>query len=562
MTSIFSQVTRKILFDRPWHRVLILGVSFVAAVLGLLAAYYQKVFIDSLAGITLLSETTQQLTILFLAFGSFLFASFLNQGNLYLSYREALISQRKLAHDLYTQALRLKSESLDKRTVGEIVSLYATDVPAATIMLEQTLPFGASTFFPIILTPFALHALVGAPLYEVFICVILVSAINTALAFRQSRFFFTFKQLAANRTSLVNEWLQNIRTLKILNWVPAFETRIFNMRERETLNRIRMVTNGQIMNSITSHAPFLFNIVAGSVLVLVQNRTLTAGEIWAVFWILGLFLNRPLRQLPWFFTFAFDSLTSSRRLQSFFNLKSFDDYQVKNLATPPASDALLEVKGLTWSNELGTILDKLDFKIRDGEKVAILGEVGSGKTAFLLCLMGELKGQFETFSWQGKPVQGDVSHDLKNKMNYVPQESFLMNSTLRDNISFEYEKSNVEDPELRLHLNRVDFDPDFEGLSEGLNTSIGERGVNLSGGQRQRLSLARSIAQKRSLVLIDDAMSQLDAKTEYKVLKELFQGPLKDKTVIMTTHRTTALHFVDAVYEMQDGKLSPREKKP
>lgn len=542
--------------------MLILGISFLAAILGLLAAYYQKVFIDSLAGLSILSESHQQMNFLFLAFASFLISSYLSQANLYWSYRESLISQRKLSHDLYTQALRLKSESVDKRTVGEIVSLYATDVPAATILLEQTLPFGASTFFPILLTPFALQALIGSPLYEAFGCVLVIALINTALAFRQSRFFFTFKQLAALRTSLVNEWLQNIRTLKILNWVTAFEKRIFDMRERETVNRISMVTNGQVMNAITSHAPFLFNIVAGVSLVLIQKRTLTAGEIWAVFWVLGLFLNRPLRQLPWFFTFAFDALTSSRRLQAFFNLKSFEDFQILNKeAKSTPAPSLLEVKGLSWSNDLGTILDKLDFQIRPGEKAAILGEVGSGKTAFLMCLMGELKGHFESYYWHGKPVQGEVSREMKSKMNYVPQESFLMNSTLRDNVSFEYEKSAIEDPELSLHLHRVDFDPDFEGLSEGLNTSIGERGVNLSGGQKQRLSLARSIAQKRSLVLIDDAMSQLDAKTEYKVLKELFEGPLKDKTVIMTTHRTTALHFVDSVYEMQDGQLKPMEKK-
>lgn len=559
MSSILSPVVRKILFDRPWFRVLILGISFVAAVLGLLAAYYQKVFIDSLTGLQVLGQPSNELVILFYAFISFLISSFLTQGNLYLGFHESLISQRKLSEELYKQALKLKSESLDKRTVGEIVSLYATDVPAATILVEQTIPFGASTFFPILLTPFALHSLLGNPLWEAFACVVMVAAINTALAFRQSRFFFLFKQLAAMRASLVNEWLQNIRTLKILNWIPAFEKHIFKVRERETLNRIQMVTNGQIMNAITSHAPFVFNIVAGVILVLIQKRALSAGEIWAVFWILGLFLNRPLRQLPWFFTFAFDALTSSRRLQSFLQLESFNDFQIQN-PLPTSSEYVLEVQGLKWSNNLGPVLQDLNFRIRNGEKVAILGEVGSGKSAFLLCLMGELNGQFQTYNYEGRPIQGSVARALRNRMNYVPQESFLMNSTLRDNISFEYEKSAVEDPELNLHLNRVDFDPMFEGLTEGLNTPIGERGVNLSGGQKQRLSLARSIAQKRSLILIDDSMSQLDSKTEYKILQELFEGPLKNKTVIMTTHRRTALEFVDAVYEMVDGQLRPLEK--
>lgn len=569
MSSVLNPVIKKILFDRPQFRFLILGLSFLAAVLGLLAAYYQKVFIDSLTSLETFGTTSHELSVLLLAFGCFLFASIFNQSNHYLGIREGLISQRKLSADLYSQAITLKSESLEKRTVGEVVSLYATDIPASTILLEQTLPFGASTFFPILLTPFALNALIGNPLWETFVAVFIVATINTALAFRQSQYFSTFKQLAALRTSFVNEWLQNIRTLKILNWLQPFESKIFSIREQETENRLRMVTNGQIMNSITSHAPFVFNIIAGVILVLNQNRELSAGEIWAVFWVLGIFLNRPLRQLPWFFTFGFDALTSSRRLQSFFNLRSFTDYRVNphpgpdnkssaastNTASPAPS--LLQLRGLRWSNQQGLILNNLNLDIREGEKIAILGEVGSGKSALLLCLLGELQGHFDSFYYQGEPVKGAVSRRLRRHMNYVPQESFLMNSTLRDNISFEYEKSPLQDSELQLHLQRVDFDPDFEGFRSGLNTPIGERGVNLSGGQKQRLSLARSIAQSRDIILIDDAMSQLDAVTEQKILEELFQGPLKNKTVILTTHRRTALKFVDTVYEMSEGRLKP-----
>jgi ABC-type transport system involved in cytochrome bd biosynthesis fused ATPase/permease subunit len=132
---------------------------------------------------------------------------------------------------------------------------------------------------------------------------------------------------------------------------------------------------------------------------------------------------------------------------------------------------------------------------------------------------------------------------------------------LRDNIAFEYEKSALLDPEMDTFLRHVDFNPAFEGLSDGLNSRIGERGTNLSGGQKQRLSIARSIVQERPLVLIDDSMSQLDAETEKKILKELFSGPLKNKTVILTTHRRSVLNFVNQVFEMKNGKLFPISKE-
>lgn len=561
-------IYKAILTDRwPW-RALIIGASLVAAALSLMAAGFQKFFIDSLSGNLSKNFSTdekQQVIFLVSSFVCFVLASLATQFNNYWGIKESLFSQRKLAQKLYDQSLTLKSESLEKKTVGEMVALYATDIPASTILLEQTLPFGASTFFPLVLTPFALNYLVGTPLLETCALVVLVALINSALALRQSRFFLKFKELAALRTSYVNEWIQNIRTLKILNWLDFYEEKIFQIRENETKNRIQMVTNGQVMNSITSHSTFLFNVAAGLSLIWIYKRTLTPGEIWTVFWILGVLLNRPLRQLPWFFTFAFDALTSSKRIETFLRLTSFSDYdlQTKQIKKTDSitSLPLIEIEGLTWIHDETPVLQNLNFKIYEGEKVAILGEVGSGKSAFLHCLMGELKGQFKNFLYKGEPVHGEVTKELRRVLNYVPQESFLMNSTLRDNIAFEYEKSSVLDPEMDTFLNHVDFNPAFEGLSDGLDTRIGERGTNLSGGQKQRLSIARSIVQERPLVLIDDSMSQLDAETEKKILKELFAGPLKNKTVILTTHRRSVLHFVSKVYEMKRGQLSEVSKE-
>lgn len=553
MSSKPLSVFQSLIWDRPQHRILILIFSLMASALGLLAAHFQKHFVDL---IVLENQFGfRELTpYLVSAFFAFVFSSFLTQLTLYWGYQEAIIAQRKLAERVYKHALRLKSENLERKTVGETVALYATDVPASTILLEQTFPYGSSTFFPILLAPFALVAMTGQPLIEVFLLVFAVAALNTALAFRQSRFFLRFKQLAAERVSLVNEWLVSIRSLKILNWVEAFEKRIFDVRERETANRIAMVTNGQIMNAITSHATFLFNIVAGFVFLQVKQRDLTAGEIWALFWVLGLFLNRPLRQLPWFFTFGFDALTSSRRLQNFLDIKPLYDFDVIN-KVPRPSEFLLEIQGLNWSNSTTQVLNDLNLFVKKGEKIAILGEVGSGKSAFLLCLLGELKGQFQSFYYQGQPVLGENATRFKKNLNFVPQESFLMNSNLRDNVSFEYETHSAEDGEILTQLEQVDFSPSKEGLLSGLETAIGERGVNLSGGQKQRLSLARSLNQGKELILIDDSLSQLDTNTEKRVLRDLFEGPMKDKTVIICTHRTAALKYVDRVLELKNGKL-------
>ena len=186
LKRINQPIFKTILIDRwPW-RALIIVTSLVAAALGLVAAGFQKYFIDSLSGNYSATEK-QQVYFMLGSFVCFVFASLFTQMNNYWGLRESLFSQRKLAQRLYDQSLTLKSESLEKKTVGEMVALYATDVPASTILLEQTLPYGASTFFPLILTPFALVYLVGTPLLETCVLVVVVALVNTALAFKQSR---------------------------------------------------------------------------------------------------------------------------------------------------------------------------------------------------------------------------------------------------------------------------------------------------------------------------------------------------------------------------------------
>ena len=185
-----QSIIKAVLFDRlPW-RALIILTSLIAAALSLMAAGFQKFFIDSLTHVSGgASEDHQEVVYLLCSFGCFVGASLLTQLNNYWGLRESLFSQRKLGQHLYDQSLKLKSESLEKKTVGEMVALYATDIPSSTILLEQTLPFGASTFFPLILTPFALYFLVGTPLLETCALVLVVGAVNTALALKQSRFF-------------------------------------------------------------------------------------------------------------------------------------------------------------------------------------------------------------------------------------------------------------------------------------------------------------------------------------------------------------------------------------
>lgn len=557
MKSLFSEIV----FSRLHARLLVLFLSFVAAALGLLGPFFQKEFVDQLTGTQTQLHVIQFDSPLGYILGAFfcvLLSQVFNQLTSYLSIREALHMQRILAQRLYEKTLHLRVDTMSGKPVGEVVALYATDVQGATVFLDQTLPTGASTLFPLILAPYAISLLFDIPLWPIISVMVFIVSINSFLAFRQSKFFFNFKQLAAERIGLVNEWIQNIRTIRILGWTHNFEKNIFIKREVETKNRVQMVTNGQMMNALSSSITFLLNVVALGSLILYSNKTMTSGELLALLWIVGVFLTRPFRQMPWFFTFAFDSWTSLSRLEKYFatqNNETAPANQTPRSHLTNNKNVALEIKNLNLAVSGRQILSHIDCKVHYGEFVAIVGEVGSGKSMLLLSLLRETGASFESYQLDGQDALKLSADDVRNQFSYVPQEGFIMSATLRENVAFLYDIEKERDPSIEESLRLAQFDLGTERVEEGLSTEIGERGVNLSGGQRQRVSLARVQFHQAPIMLLDDCLSAVDVDTEEKLFENLINGAWKNRTRILVTHRLSALTKVDRIIFMEDGKI-------
>lgn len=555
--SLFSEVV----FTRFHARILILLSSLVAALFGILGPFFQKEFVDRLTATpsTLhLIEFTSPLAYVVGAFFCVLLAQAFSQATNYLSIRESLYMQRVFGKRLYEKTLNLRVDTMSGRPVGEIVSLYATDVQGATVFLDQTLPAGCSTLFPLLLAPFALSVLFDIPLWPTVITMAIITLANTLMAFRQSKFFFRFKQLAAERIGLVNEWVQNIRTIRILGWTRHFEKNIFTKREIETRNRVLMVTNGQIMNSVSSSVTFFLNVVALGSLVLYSKHTITSGELLALLWIVGVFLTRPFRQMPWFFTFAFDSWTSLKRLEEFFS--------TRNNLTPENSELTdwdddeqdhwaVQIRGLNLSVGPRRILRNINLDIKQGEFVAVVGEVGAGKSMLLLSLLRETGAHFQVYRVHGKDILDEPFDQVRSHFAYVPQEGFIMSASLRENVAFLYDIEPEQDASVEESLRLAQFDLNTERVEKGLNTEIGERGVNLSGGQRQRVGLARVHFHQAPIMLLDDCLSAVDVDTENKLFEQLLLGAWSERTRILVTHRLSALNRVDRILFMEDGQV-------
>lgn len=556
MKSLFAEIV----FTRFHFRLLILLSSLIAAGLGLLGPFFQKEFIDQLNGLSSqihFMKTDTPLLLIVGAFACVLLAQAFSQLTNFLSAREALHMQRVFAERLYSKTLSMRVDTMSHRPVGEIVSLYATDVQGATVFLDQTLPAGCSTLFPLLLAPFAISMMFEIPLWPVVSIMVAITALNNFMAFRQSKFFYKFKQLAAERTGLVSEWIQNIRTIRILGWISHFEKNIFIKREVETDNRVMMVTNGQMMNAVASSITFVLNVVTLSSLVYFSKKPFTSGELLALLWIVGIFLTRPFRQMPWFFTFAFDSWTSVQRLQDFLNSKNdkTDVAEIVPAATPIMEKYALHVRNLQLRINSRTVLENINLEVGHGEFVAIVGEVGSGKSMLLLSLLRETGASFQEYHIGEFDAMKASPDEVRGHFSFVPQEGFIMSASLRENVAFLYDTSPELDPLVEESLRLAQFDLGIERVENGLSTEIGERGVNLSGGQRQRVSLARVHLHSAPILLLDDCLSAVDVDTERKLFDQLILGAWQGRTRLLVTHRLSALHRVDRILFMEGGQI-------
>lgn len=543
MKNSQKDILKIIFVDRLGFRMLILLCAFFSAVSGLLLPYFQKQF----------SQNLQVAPLAYCVLFTLLYFG-LNQLTLFVGQYESIIAQKKMALLLYERNLQLKPLTIQNRSVGEIVSLYTTDVPSAGVWLEQSLPYSLTIAFPLLLTPVFLHSVYHLSWFFSLGLVLSIVLINSLLAYRQSKFLFRFKFLAAARMGLVNEWIQNIRGLKILNWISGFEKKIIKKRVEETKNRISMVTNGQIMNAISSSINFWMNIAILAYFVWLQDEVLNKSDLIGLLWVTGVFLARPFRQLPWFFTFLFDGWTSFQRLVNFLNLKNQNEVIQRSINVP--SEELIHVKNLNLIlADHKKLLSNIDLTVGTGEMIAVIGPVGSGKSLLLKSLIRET------------PFIADEFYCAA--ASYLPQEHFVMSATLRDNVNFNYGSDVSNDHEILRALKKSQFNFELDRIGDAsahslsstnnasaLNVTVGERGLNLSGGQKQRVTLARQIYNLKKLIILDDPLSALDINTEASLIQEFVDLKQKGHTLILTTQRFTVLPFCDRVIFIDQGRLT------
>lgn len=198
-------------------------------------------------------------------------------------------------------------------------------------------------------------------------------------------------------------------------------------------------------------------------------------------------------------------------------------------------------------------LKTIDFHLERGETLGIVGKTGSGKTTLVKQLLRQYPvGETGAIRINGHLIQDYDMKALEGLIGYVPQEHILFSKTVGHNIRFGNPLAGEED--MSEAIESADFSKDLDRMSEGLATLIGEKGVSISGGQKQRVSIARALIRQPDLLILDDSLSAVDAKTERAIINNI-QEIRQDKTNVIVTHRLSAVAEADKVLVLEDGKI-------
>lgn len=285
----------------------------------------------------------------------------------------------------------------------------------------------------------------------------------------------------------------------------------------------------------------------------VINGQITTGNV-AEFVIYVQMLTWPATAIGWVTSVIQQAAASQKRINQFLKTKpAIINESPKRLTDKLKGEIEFDNVSFTYPDTGIQALKNINFKLKAGEKMAIIGRTGSGKTTIVDLLLRMYDTTTGTIKVDSQDIRKKDLAQLRQHIGYVPQDVFLFSDTISNNISFGNEK--VPQSEVQKFAAYASVHDDIMDLNNGYETLVGERGVSLSGGQKQRVSIARALIKQPDIVILDDSLSAVDTKTEQQILSYLNEE-LASKTAIVITHRVFSILDFDKIIIIEDGQIT------
>ena len=369
---------------------------------------------------------------------------------------------------------------------------------------------------------------------------------------------------SAMRVQWVQQSLNGIKEIKILgrekHFLGSYKENAVAYAERQRKYQLSMIVPRPIMETMCICS-----------LLLVVAFKLSRGVSISYFVpTLSVFVIAAFRLLPSFSrmagyvgAIAFQRSAVNRVYE---DIQEAEELQRKNITRQHEDEKIdftdsIHMKDICfrYPNTENDVLEKANVLIPKNKSIAFVGPSGAGKTTMADILLGVLEPQEGNILVDGKDIYDNLDA-WHQKLGYIPQNIYLMDDTIRNNIAFGIPRDQIDDGRIRKALEEAQLLEFIESLDEGVNTYIGEAGIRLSGGQRQRIGIARALYMNPEVLILDEATSALDNDTEKAIMEaiDMLQG---NKTLLIIAHRLTTIQNCDYIYEIRDGKATLKEKK-
>ncbi|KOP30928.1 ABC transporter ATP-binding protein [Exiguobacterium acetylicum] len=467
----------------------------------------------------------------------------------------AFLLERTLRSRFFTHLLKLTPTFYQKNRTGDLMALATNDLKA----VERTAGFGVLTLVDSLnMTAITLVVMGVAIDWKLTLAALLPMPL---LAYAMNKLgsqihgrFITAQDSFGTMNDQVVESISGLRVIRSFVQEPV-DVKRFDDVTTDVFEKNMHVAKIDVL-----FEPIIKLLVGFSYLIglsfgtyLVFTNDITLGQLVAFNIYLGM-LIWPMYAFGELINVIQRGTASLDRLEATMRVKPLIASTPREHVERPER---IEMTNLTFTypETAHPVLQDLNMTIDQGATIGIVGPTGSGKTTFLRQFLREYPIGRDMLTVNGVPYEDIALETVRGWTGYVSQEHLLFSKSVRDNILFGAGEATEE--ELQEAIRLASFEKDIETLEQGLETMVGERGVTLSGGQKQRLSIARAMLKKPELLLLDDSLSAVDAKTESHIIDSI-RSNRHQSTTLIVAHRLSAVAHADEIIVLQDGVISER----
>lgn len=440
---------------------------------------------------------------------------------------------------------RTKTGDLMAKAINDINGVrMATGMGLVALVDGLVLGTAAIGFMMSISLKLTLISLIPAPVIVV---------LTKILTRRMSAGFESVQNTFSDLTEQVREAFAGIRVIK------AYNREEWEYQRVRTLGRKYISENMHLARTLGFFFPMMavFTNIGLAILIWLGGQLtilgdITPGDFVAFISYLNL-LTWPMMAMGWVTNLIQRGSASMRRIN-----RILDEVpEIKDTAQPrpmPGIKGEISIKGLSirYPGKRDDALKDVDMEMEAGETVAVVGPVGSGKTTLLNAIPRLLDVPAGTLFVDGRDIREIPLKTLRKNIGYVTQDVFIFSDTLRNNVLFG--RPNVPEEDLEAALRAANMFEDIEEFENGLDTLLGERGITLSGGQRQRLTIARALLSDPPILILDDALSMVDTRTEERILNRILRLR-RQKTNLIVSHRVSTVSRTDRTVVLDQGEI-------